>query len=154
MATHSFWTQKHSIKLTQWVIKFTSIAILFIFSSAPFSESLLAEKISSDVHVIFSFILMTLYSGGILGLLLMYFLLKLLKNILNNQVFIGDNIHYLRVISWICFLGGLIGLISTFYWILWLPVSFMAIFIGLIIRVIKNILAAAITIKEENDYTI
>ena len=42
----------------------------------------------------------------------------------------------------------------TFWRFVAFLIAFMAAFAGLIIRVIKNLLEAAVELREENDYTI
>lgn len=79
---------------------------------------------------------------------------KLLANIQQKNVFIQQNVEHLRLISWGCFWAALI-LLGTF----WVKTEFILIsgvigFFGLLMRVMKNMLSAAITLKEENDYTI
>lgn len=154
MSNKPFWSVDASIKLTRYFILGTSLGIVLLFIFSPFLGVFFSEKLAPVILDKFPLILLTIYIGGTLGLILMYYLFKIVTNIAEQQVFIWQNIAFLRIISWICLLGGIVGLLSAFYWVIWLPVSFMAIFIFLIIRVVKNILSVAIRIKEENDYTI
>lgn len=84
----------------------------------------------------------------------LWFLYRLLQNISRGQVFVEENVHCLRVISWACFLAAGICLASSAYYIPFLAVAVMAGFMGLILRVVKNVFAEAVAIKQENDYTI
>ena len=79
---------------------------------------------------------------------------KLLANIEQKNVFVQQNVEELRLISWGCFWAALI-LLGAF----WIKVEFILVsgvigFFGLLMRVMKNMLSAAIELKEENDYTI
>ena len=89
----------------------------------------------------------------------LYCLIRLLLNIQNNKVFIRENVAYLRRISWCCFgvtavalIGGLLykGFPYTFF----LFIAFIAATIGLVIRVVKNVMERAVEIKAENELTI
>jgi hypothetical protein len=79
---------------------------------------------------------------------------RLLKNIRNERVFTVDNVRLLRVISWSCFGAAVLALAATKYYTLFIAVAGAAAFMGLILRVVKNVIEEAVVIKEENDYTI
>lgn len=79
---------------------------------------------------------------------------RLLKNIRNGQVFISGNVRLLRVISWSCFAAAVLALAAAKYYTLFITVAATAAFMGLILRVVKNVIEEAVVIKEENDYTI
>lgn len=88
------------------------------------------------------------------GLASLYGLWKLLKNIRSGGVFIAHNIAMLRLVSWACFFGASALLVAAHWWPLLVFASGGIGFLGLFCRVIKNLLAEAIAIKEENDMTI
>ena len=56
--------------------------------------------------------------------------------------------------SWCCLAAGLIFLVSSFYYPAFFALCAAAVFMALILRVIKNVFAQAEEIKKENDYTI
>ena len=97
---------------------------------------------------------LTLYSGGLVAGVLLVMLYRLLHNIGRGQVFTAANVSLLRGISWCCFFGAAISAVSTCYYALWGFVGLVAAFVGLIVRVVKNVMAQAIALKEENDYTV
>ena len=79
---------------------------------------------------------------------------KLLKNILGSAVFVVENVRYLRRIRWCCAYVSLICLLSG---ILYQPLLFLAVimaFLALMVSVVKNVMAAAVELREENDLTI
>lgn len=78
----------------------------------------------------------------------------LLRNIRRGIIFAPVNVSYLRVLSWCCFFVGVIFFFFGFYYVLALIVGAAAAFMGLILRVLKNVFEQATAIKEENDYTI
>lgn len=81
-------------------------------------------------------------------------LYKLLHNIQQGIVFSVQNIASLRLVSWACFFAAVFLLIAAIRWPILLIVSGVIGFLGLFVRVIKNMLAEAIILKEENAFTI
>jgi len=98
--------------------------------------------------------LVTLYVGSVPAAALLSFLYALLHQISSSRVFISANVNYLRYISWCCFAGAIICLASGFYYIPWFVPGIAATFIGLIIRVVKNVIAEAVALQDESDLTI
>jgi hypothetical protein len=79
---------------------------------------------------------------------------RLLKNISREQVFVRGNIRALRAISWCCFAVAFVFLCFFFYYILGLIIAILAAFMGLILRIVKNVFQQAVELKEENDLTV
>ena len=98
--------------------------------------------------------LVTIYAGCAPAAALLVYLYLLLRRISAGQVFVRENTKYLRYISWCCYVGALICLASTLYYIPWLAVGIAAAFMGLIVRVVKNIIAKAVSLQDEADFTI
>lgn len=100
-------------------------------------------------------LMVALYISSIPGLICTLSLLKLLFNIRKNEIFVKQNVTILQVLSYCCLFVG-IEYIAICYsrYIAMIFVGFAAIFIGIILRVIKNVFDKAIEIREENDYTI
>ena len=79
---------------------------------------------------------------------------RLVGNILIKQVFVAENVCYIRRIRWCCAgVSGLCIVPAWFYPPLWLMVVIMA-FLALVVSLVKNIMAAAVELREENDLTI
>ena len=79
---------------------------------------------------------------------------RLLAGISLGEVFTAGNIALLRRCSWSCMIVAAISLLYTAPLFYFLLVAAAAAFIGLILRVIKNVFQQALALKEENDYTI
>ena len=80
---------------------------------------------------------------------------RLLCAIRREEVFTAGNVRYLRIISWCCFAAGAILLAGSLIVNMNLIVlAVLAAFFGIVIRVVKNLFEAAVTLKDENDYTI
>ena len=89
-----------------------------------------------------------------IGGLILIILDRLLKNIRQEDIFISRNVSYLRGISWACFALCVPCLIITVYCGTFIFIFAAAGFMGLILRVVKNVIEDAVVIKEENDYTV
>ena len=79
---------------------------------------------------------------------------QLIRNILQENVFIRANARRISLLRWCCLLVSFICLPATFFY---LPLIFMVIimgFLGLVVSVVANVIAAAVEIREENDMTI
>ena len=95
-----------------------------------------------------------LYSCCIPALVALFSLDRLLANISKEQIFIHHNVKYLRIISWCCFIvAALVALAGYYYYVFFLG-AIMAAFMGLILRVVKNVIEQAVFLKAENDFTI
>ncbi len=88
------------------------------------------------------------------GYFTLYSLLRLLFNIKNEETFIMQNVKYLRRISWSCFAVAGITLIGGIYYLPFLFVTVAAAFVGLMLRVVKNVMHSAAELKAENELTI
>ena len=84
----------------------------------------------------------------------LYSLIRLLKNILGGEIFIHGNVLHLQLLSWYCAAVALITLAAGYFYLPFYLVGLAAVFFTLILRVIKNVFAAAIEIKTENELTV
>ncbi len=94
------------------------------------------------------------YLSDIFVIIALWELNILLKNISVQELFTDRNTKCVRIISWCCFGVSAIFACLTIWRLLALLVAFIAAFVGVILRVVKNMLAAAAELREENDYTI
>lgn len=81
-------------------------------------------------------------------------LFKLLMNVKKELVFTAQSVGLIRGVSWCCFAVCLLFCGLGFYFQLAFVVAFMAVFLGLCLRVTKNVIAQATEIKSENDLTV
>lgn len=79
---------------------------------------------------------------------------RLLRNISAGDVFTAGNTGLIRVVSWCCFAVSAVMLCFCFFNVFGFFVGIVAAFMGLILRVVKNVIAQAIDIKAENDLTV
>ncbi|HBR30508.1 MAG TPA: hypothetical protein DIW17_09120 [Clostridiales bacterium] len=95
-----------------------------------------------------------LYASLLPAIVADYFLFRLLCSIEKEEIFVSHNVRCLRILSWCCFLIGIIYTATGYFFNTAFVIAFAAFFIFLILRVIKNVFDAAVAMKEEYDYTI
>ena len=82
------------------------------------------------------------------------FLVKLLLLVKRHLVFTDGAVSCLRTISWCCFIEAGLLCIGIVYFRLLPVLAFVAGFLGLVLRVVKNVIEEAVALKRENDFTI
>lgn len=148
------WNGKKSISLSKFCVLVFMAMLIGTALSAPW----LVQRflVFSRAYLIGTeaFFLTTIYSGSVPAAVLLFCLYRLLHRIEMEQVFITANVECLRRISWSCFAGAVICFASVSYYFPWMFVAVAAAFMGLIVRVIKNIVAQAVELKNESDFTV
>lgn len=100
------------------------------------------------------FLLAVIYSCSIFAWVLLAALWKLLKNMRRSIVFEASNVRSLRQTSWCCFGACAICFASTFFYVPLFLIAIPAGFVGLIVRIVKNVFEQAILMKDELDFTV
>ncbi|MGN0450926.1 MAG: DUF2975 domain-containing protein [Acutalibacteraceae bacterium] len=88
------------------------------------------------------------------ALLALFSLRRLLKNIMQGDTFVTDNIKRLNILFLCCVAAAVISFFSGYFYLPFYIISVAAAFFSLILRVIKNVFRSAIEIKAENELTI
>lgn len=94
------------------------------------------------------------YPCAVFAYVTLYSLIRMLFNIRKGELFITQNVQYLRRISWCCFVVALITLIGGWFYIPFSLVAVAAAFVGLMLRIVKNVMQSAVEIRAENELTI
>ncbi len=81
-------------------------------------------------------------------------LIALLRNIIKERLFIQRNVTYLLIISWCCYAVMLITLICGLRYLPLMIITFAMGVVGTLLRVVKNLVHAAVALQEENSLTI
>ncbi len=81
-------------------------------------------------------------------------ILLLLFRVRRGLVFTARSVAYIRYVSWGCMLIALLCFAVMYFLHMSYFISLAAIFLGLCLRVVKNVIEEATAIKNENDYTI
>ena len=156
----TLWNRKRSIILTKFCIlalMLTSVIMMFCGKYLISRFLTLTGGAKINISNEFSFYIITFisYILGIIALLTLFCMLRFIVNLENDLVFVPQNIKWLRFISYGCLSAGLLLMITTVvYHKLFLVLSLAALFMMLIVRVIKNAFEQAIEMKEELDLTI
>lgn len=147
------WNPDKSVILSSICTKIAIVLVIVAALAMPKLVPTYVEYTGKNTEIILS-LLVTIYACAVPGLFSLICLDRLIANIKRGEVFTEKNVRLLRVLSWLSFIVSLILFISGFYYILFLIIAVCAAFLGLILRVIKNVFEQAIIIKQENDYTI
>lgn len=144
-----------SVVLTSVLVKAVYVLVAACCVAAPFLvkryDSLV---IASGQESVFLPLLITLYCAVPFAVVALVCLDMLLRNIRKEQPFITQNVTLLRIISYCCFGEILVfayfAVLKPFAAVVMIACGFM----GLILRVVKNVFKQAVSIREENDFTI
>ena len=99
------------------------------------------------IHILSYAVLADVMVADIILFLLLLFVRK-------DEVFTQKSVALVRGVSWCCICLGLIFMaIGMYFYIAW-AVAFAALFLGICIRVVKNVIEQATEIKQENDLTV
>lgn len=100
-------------------------------------------------------VILTLFYGAIVfAITAIAALILLLLYVRSGNVYSANSVSCLRVISWACMSECVVFAALSFYFILALLISAAALFMCLLLRVVKNVIEEATAIKNENDMTI
>lgn len=146
-------TSKLSAKFTLWCNRIIAAAVTVLIFTFPrlldWYQGLRPLGLHGAAAVYFGFYLcvpVVLYA--------LWCVDRIVTNLLRDQVFVLANVRYVRRIRWCCAGVSLICVpAACFYQPLIFMVVIMA-FLALVVSLVKNILAAAVELREENDLTI
>ena len=144
---------KLSAKITLWCNRIVALAVLVLIFFFPklleWYQGLRPLGLHGAAAVFFGFYLcvpVVLYA--------LWCIDRLVSNVLAEKIFIQANVRYIRRIRWCCAGVSLICLPAAFFY---QPLIFMVVimaFLALVVSVVKNVIAAAVALQEENDLTI
>ena len=154
------WNSKKSIILTKLcILALMVISVIMMFCGRYLISRFLimtgGAKINISKELSLYIITFISYILGIIAQVTLFCMFKFVTNLEKDLVFIPQNIKWLRFISYGCLSAGLLLIIVTVvYHNLYLIFSLAALFMMLIVRVIKNAFEQAVKMKEELDLTI
>ncbi len=148
------WNDKKSISLSKLFVVLFMCLLIAVAVSAPWLTEWFLNFSRADLQGSEPFFLTTIYTGSVTTAVLLFCLYRLLRHIEGGKVFIPENVECLRKISWSCFAGAFVCLFSVTYYLPWIFVAVAAAFMGLIVRVVKNVMAQAVALQNDADFTI
>ena len=148
------WNDSKSLKLSKvCVILFMALMVICAILAPRMVARLM--QMSSMAHAAGRGIfLATIYVGCVPAAALLINLFILLRRISAGNVFVSENTACLRYISWCCFAGAVICFLSALYYLPWASIGVAAAFVGLVVRVVKDVIAKAVSLQDEADFTI
>ena len=147
------WNTKASIWLSRictWIFMAILVAGLFMAQKVAGAYIYYNHKPDELWQVLYT----AYYICCVPAVVLLWNLHRLLECISRGEVFTTQNVKALRIISWCCMAAALICLIYSWLYPPFLFVVAAAAFMALILRVLKNVFEQAVTLKQENDFTI
>jgi len=98
--------------------------------------------------------LLCVYAAFVPAIVALISVAAFMDRVMKGDIFCHRNTACLKIVSWCCFAELIpFGILSLYYFVApFVAVSF--VFLGVIVRVIKNAFARAEEIKEENDMVI
>ena len=154
------WNRKRSVTLSLAVCYLVSAVLVLGLFIGPWAVEMWFllyrgwEENSEGLARMLTLFKVCFYSCACLGFVTLYSLIRLLLNIKKDAIFITPNVRYLRRISWCCIIVSLITLVAGVLYVPYVFISVAAGFMGLMLRVVKNVMENAVQMKEENELTI
>lgn len=145
-----------SIVLT--VLLLAALCVL-VYWLPPVVNSMIdtADNIGNRAQITASqrvFVLTDAYVMVAVAFVAVILLFFLLREVLLERVFCVKTTRLIAAISWCCFAEGLLFLLIGVFFQLAFGAAIAAFFVGLCLRVVKNVIEEATRIKSENDFTI
>lgn len=140
-------------------VMFFVLCMVGAFFLPALTELLMQARNSLNIHDGFSsaaktFVHILAYAVLADVLLADALLFALLLRVKNGNVFSETSVALIRCVSWCCMaLCGVFVLLGIYFRIAFI-VAFAALFLGLCLRVVKNVIEQATIIKSENDLTV
>jgi hypothetical protein len=144
------WNAKKSTVLSLVMTYVCAAALIAMMFIAPSFLNYWYNSFQSLVKTV----LVVFYCCCPIAFAAIYCLLRLLSNIRKEYIFENQNVSLLRLLSWCCFGVTLVTFIGGILYLPFYLVAGSSLFLGLILRVVKNVIAAAVEIKTENELTV
>ena len=140
-------------RLTLWITRLVALVIaVFLFVLPPLLNWYCTLRNISIVPK--TMITIAFYVSVIPISLALWQFDALLRNLLNDKVFLKENVRRIRIIQWCCFAVSLICLPAALFYY---PLIFLVVimgFLSLVVAVVCRVMDEAVAIREENDLTI
>ena len=145
-------SEKLSAKISMILAVLFLIAVAAAMVCMPWLAFSMIHMPKEQPHIALVFVLV--YGILVLAAVAGVLMLRLLRRIRGGEVFTDKSVAHLRGVSWCCVLAGGLFVLLGLYFPLSFAVAFVAVFVGLCLRVVKNVLEEAVVIKSENDLTV
>ena len=146
---------KTSVTLTL-IVTFVTLALLAAVTVAlpSLTYFYLHSLHAALMEAHYTGILVNLYAALVPAYCAVFVLIRLLRNVRQEAVFCDSSVSCLRILSYCCFAETVIFAVLGRFFVLSFLIAFAALFMGLILRVVKNVIGEAVELKNENDLTV
>ena len=145
-----------SIVLT--AVMFAGLIVLAVFMPFILEYLLKIPGLFGDVAVLSQYKRVIFYTAAYAELAVMMaglgLLFALLMLVQRRKVFTAAAVELIRYISWCLIFMGIIMIALTSFSVIALIIGAAVLFLGLTVRVVKNVIEEAVYLKEENDLTV
>lgn len=139
-----------------FIVTFAAFAVVlpFVWEDTPYFSDFIngIEANNSALHkeMFFAWLYTVICVAEICCVAVVLLLLRVRKGL----VFTEASISYIRFVSWGCVFLALVGMVGQLFHPLMFILALAAAFLGLCLRVVKNVIEEATAIKNENDFTV
>jgi len=144
---------ERSAKITLWCSRLLAGAVCVLVFAMPGLLGWYQRLRSLGPHEAAA-ILIGFYCCAPIVLYALWCIDRLVRNLLEGQVFIRWNVRLIRRIRWCCAGVSLVCLPAAFFYPPLIFLTVIMAFLALTVSVVKNVMAAAVEIREENDLTV
>ncbi len=154
------WNSKKSVNFSITVCFILAFVLLALIFFGPTIFELYMTKFrgflpdGEALSMLKKVFLYTFYPCSVFSAIILYSLIGLLLSIKKEEVFISSNVKRLKTVSWCCFVICFITSVSGVFYMPFMFVSLAGGFVGVMLRVLKNVMQGAVELREENDLTI
>lgn len=148
--THKNVVTKISFILT--VIALTLVVGLMF--AAPALTKTYLELVATHAQSYYAVVLILSYAALAVAATALFTLTKLLQAVARGEIFSDTTYRIMTFLAVCCFLEMLVFLALGYFFLLSFVVSFAALLVGVLLLVLRCVLAEATEIKAENDYTV
>ena len=135
------------IMLTVFLPRILRLYVQVVYSWNTASDPNLLARIPVILWIV-------IYAGIAIAYLADGAMLVLLHRVRRELIFTDASVACLRVLSWCCIGEAACFFLVGYYFRFSFAVAFAAFFIGIALRVVKNVIEEATAIKAENDFTV
>lgn len=127
------------------------VALMF---TVPTLTKMYLELVAIHAQSYYTTVLILAYAALVSAATALITLTKLLGTVARGDVFSHTTYKIMTLLSICCFAEMLIFLMLGYFFLLSFVVSFAALLVGVLLLVLRCVLAEATEIKAENDYTV
>lgn len=147
---------RRSILLSQGLLALFTIAVAFLdircqwFWGWASGAGILGTVNDTDKYLFLG----CQFGCSVPAYVLLYSMHVLLKHVQRGFVFTRENVRLLGIVSLCCFFAALLCLAFSWRFPVLLVITASAGFVGLIVRIVKNVFQQALRMKDELDFTV